>query len=181
MAEEFYTYLHCKPDGTPFYVGKGCKSKQPRSHNFNNRTKFHKNIVEKYGKSNIQVFVFYCDSEKQAFNDEKQQILQFRNEGFKLVNLTDGGEGTCGLKPSKEKSLKVRQKLFGKKRPPEIGKKISKTKIERKWTPTEETRKNMSLAGKLRASKGIPLDTRIKLSIAAKKQWERKRLEKENG
>jgi hypothetical protein len=20
---QFYTYLHCKPDGTPFYVGKG--------------------------------------------------------------------------------------------------------------------------------------------------------------
>ena len=23
MDKQFYTYLHCKPDGTPFYVGKG--------------------------------------------------------------------------------------------------------------------------------------------------------------
>lgn len=55
---EFYVYAHLKPDGTPFYVGKGCNG---RSREFScGRNKFHKNIVNKYGKENILIEVVYC-------------------------------------------------------------------------------------------------------------------------
>lgn len=93
--KQFYTYLHCKPNGEPFYVGKGTGK---RCYEFfkSRRSEHHLNIVRKYGRENIMIFVFPCDSEKQAFNDEIQQISQLRSEGFNLVNHTDGGEGHSG-------------------------------------------------------------------------------------
>lgn len=67
MTLQFYTYLHCKPNGDPFYVGKGCDTGSGRrSHAFGQRTKHHKNVVAKYGRDNIKVFVFPCESEAQA-------------------------------------------------------------------------------------------------------------------
>ena len=77
---KYYTYLHCKPTGEPFYVGKGCNVGGRRSHNFSQRSQHHKNIVAKYGKANIGIFVFNCDSEAQAFADEIQQIAQLRRD-----------------------------------------------------------------------------------------------------
>jgi glutathione peroxidase-family protein len=35
-------------------------------------------VVNKYGKEDIQVFLFPCESEEQAFADEIQQIAQLR-------------------------------------------------------------------------------------------------------
>ena len=98
MSTVFYTYLHCKPDGTPFYVGKG-KENRAREFSRDSRNKWHKNIVSKYGKENILVHVFPCDSEAQAFANEVQQIAQLRREGCELCNLTDGGEGQSNPAP----------------------------------------------------------------------------------
>ena len=112
----FYTYLHCKPDGTPFYVGKG-KGKRcfriNREHN-----PHHQHIVKKYGKENIKVYVFECDSEEQAFADEVQQIAMLRLEGYQLTNLTDGGEGVSGHKHSEQTKVKLSISSRGRKMPP---------------------------------------------------------------
>lgn len=109
---QFYTYLHCKPDGTPFYVGKGCSGANGyrRSHSLTSaRSEYHRRVVLKYGKNNIRIFVFYCDSEKQALADEIHQIAQLRMDGVKLVNFTDGGEGTSGLKWTQEQRDRLSQ------------------------------------------------------------------------
>jgi len=79
---EFYTYLHCKPSGEPFYVGKGCNGNHRRSHDFNKRSVYHKRITAKYGRDNILIYEFPCESEEQAFADEVQQIAQLRKEGY---------------------------------------------------------------------------------------------------
>src|ERR1019366_7111100 len=92
---QFYTYLHCRPNGEPFYVGKG---HGVRAKKFSKRSDYHKHIVQKHGKENIRIFIFPCDSEQQAFADEIQTIAQLRKEGFNLCNLTDGGEGSTGHK-----------------------------------------------------------------------------------
>lgn len=93
MSTRFYTYLHCKPDGTPFYVGKGKGNRARELSRSSGRNRWHRGIVEKYGRENILVFVFACDSEQQALHDEKLQIAQLRDMGYELCNLTDGGEG----------------------------------------------------------------------------------------
>lgn len=100
----FYTYLHCKPDGTPFYVGKG---RGRRAHLIAGiyRNSYHNNVVKKYGSAHIQVFVFPCDSEEQALSDEVQQIAQMKREGYALTNLTGGGNGM--REPSDETRKKM--------------------------------------------------------------------------
>lgn len=89
----FYVYIHKRPDGRPFYVGKGTGR---RAFDFSpsRRTLHHQNIVRKYGRDNIVVEVIPCDDEASAFGLEKALISEHRPRG--LVNLTDGGEGAAG-------------------------------------------------------------------------------------
>ncbi len=94
MHKQFYVYIHKKPDGMPFYVGKGTGN---RAYQFSKRTQWHKNIVAKYGKENIIIELVQCVDEKSAFDLERIYIKQLRESGVELVNLTDGGEGASGL------------------------------------------------------------------------------------
>lgn len=102
---QFYTYLHCRPNGDPFYVGKG---QGKRCYAFRrNRNLHYLRVVDKYGARNIQVFVFPCETEEEAFEDEIQQIAQLRAEGHALVNISSGGEGKSGVIPSAETRAKI--------------------------------------------------------------------------
>src|SRR3990167_9224675 len=105
MTVDFYTYLHCKPNVDPFYVGKGCAR---RSHQLKKRRSLHhQNIVAKYGANNIRVYVFPCFSEQEAFEDEVQQISQLRADGWVLANKTNGARGRSGLAHSEETRRKL--------------------------------------------------------------------------
>lgn len=96
-------YLHQRPDGSVFYVGKG---KPSRANDFapSRRTLWHRNIVAKHGRKNIGVTVIPCCSEAEAFALERAHISIARAQGVELANLTEGGEGTAGHK-SNEKQL----------------------------------------------------------------------------
>jgi len=95
----FVVYIHKRPDGTPFYIGKG---RQRRAFDFapSRRTTHHKNIVAKYGRENIHIYVIDCESEDHAFSLETAMIACYRKESVALVNLTDGGEGVSGREVS---------------------------------------------------------------------------------
>lgn len=88
-------YLHSRPDGSVFYVGKGLRR---RAFDFapSRRTLHHKNIVQKHGRVNIGVKVIPCASEQEAFWLERAHIKMRKSQGTALVNLTDGGEGASG-------------------------------------------------------------------------------------
>ena len=88
-----FAYIHCKPDGTPFYVGKGVRT---RYKNFSQRNKWHKRVVDKYGKENILISKIDCSSNEIALELEIGLIKCLRRMGVSLVNLTDGGEGNVG-------------------------------------------------------------------------------------
>lgn len=120
MNPQFYTYLHCRPDGEPFYVGKGFGR---RASNLSRRNDHHKNIVSKYGKENIRVFIFNCESEYQALSDEVSQIAQLRLAGYVLANKTDGGEGVSN--PTADVRAKIALGQKGKVRSPEHCAKLS--------------------------------------------------------
>lgn len=123
--KQFYTYVHCRPDGTPFYVGKGHGK---RAYDFYQRKHWHKHIVAKYGKQYIQVFILPCDSEAQAFADEIQQIAQLRAEGYILCNITDGGEGPSGMKHTREWKEAMSQRYKDRYFSPETRAKIAAAK-----------------------------------------------------
>lgn len=170
---QFYTYLHCKPDGTPFYVGKGHGK---RSHEFRRRNLHHSHVIRKYGRDAIQIFVFQCESEEQAFADESHQIAQLRKDGYDLCNYTDGGEGVSGLvhsdvtrklmseakkgksswnkglPRSPEHSAKLSAALKGRKIPPEVAAKMSASRLGHECSA--ETREKIGAAnrGKIRSA-----------------------------
>lgn len=94
-GQKFCVYLHKRPDGSVFYIGKGTYY---RAHDFSQRrrTLHHRNVTAKHGIANIVVEVQWCESEESAFGLERELIAKHRLAGMALVNLTDGGEGASG-------------------------------------------------------------------------------------
>lgn len=145
-----YAYVHAKPNTTTahgiFYVGKGVKQ---RSIDFNHRNKYHRNIVNKYGKQNILVGKVECTTEQLAFELEIGLIKCLHRMGVTLANLSNGGEGATGMKHSQETKDKLSAMKIGKKMSDETKAKLSKHFKGRKTGPTG---KSMSAASKLKIS-----------------------------
>jgi hypothetical protein len=105
----FYTYAHYTPQGRLFYIGKGSKK---RAHSFYKRGSYWQNIVNKYGKPNVEILADW-KTEQEAFEHEKVLIACFKDMGYKLANLTNGGEGTSGYKHTPEQREKNRLAQLG--------------------------------------------------------------------
>lgn len=99
----FYVYLWKRPNGIPFYVGKGKKLRGILQNYGHNHNKFLQRTIRKLDCNKISVEFFSCDNEKKALTLEIKLIAQYkrRNEGGVLCNLTNGGEGFSGLVFSK--------------------------------------------------------------------------------
>lgn len=107
--KQYYTYLHCKPDLTPFYVGKGSGRRSSLVVS-GRRNQHHKNIVAKYGAENIVIMVFNKDSEESALRSERRLIKMFTEAGFELANKSIGGEsGSTGAHWKLSEATKVKQ------------------------------------------------------------------------
>lgn len=107
-----YTYLHAKPDGTVFYVGKGTRQRAFEMSK-GRRNTYHHRVTSKVGKQNVLIGLIECSSSEIAFKLEKGLIKLLRAQGAVLCNHTDGGEG--GLNPShecREKHSEIMQALF---------------------------------------------------------------------
>lgn len=111
--KQFYVYFHCKPDGTPFYVGKGCGYRAYDLYRYCNQ--HYNSIVAKYGKENIKIEVQPCIDEQEAFDLEILCIQSLREDGINLCNCTDGGEGSSGYKHTDKARASMSQKRIGKK------------------------------------------------------------------
>lgn len=101
MTKQFCVYIHKRPNGEPFYIGKGLVS---RAYDFapSRRTTWHKNIVEKYGRNNIDIEVILCDTETAAFELEVKKIAWAKENNYCISNLTNGGEGASGRKATQK-------------------------------------------------------------------------------
>jgi hypothetical protein len=95
----FYIYVLCKPNDTPFYVGKGSGGRI-YDHDAEARKGHHChkcNTIRKIWKHGGQVrryFVFTTDDEQEAYQHEKELIASYGRKN--LTNSTDGGEGQTG-------------------------------------------------------------------------------------
>ncbi|MDD2679514.1 MAG: GIY-YIG nuclease family protein [Candidatus Omnitrophica bacterium] len=155
---QFYTYLLKRPDGIPFYIGKGnCKGFRIEAHESDSLAhrdvnKYKENIVRKILRSGNQIdydIVLFTDLEKQAFDKERELISFYgrRDQGGILANMTDGGEGTFGLLWSEESRKKFSE--------------MSKGKI---ISDNQKIKQSKLMKGKPAWNKGIPM------SIAAKEK-----------
>lgn len=138
----FYAYIHCKPDGTPFYVGKGDESRVSTKKRYHNR--HHMNILNKYGEESILVGKMECSTENIAFDLERGLIKRLRKMGVRIVNLTDGGDGASGAIRSPETRAKMsvaqigNKKSLGAVRSEETRAKMSAGKIGNQWNVGRE-------------------------------------------
>lgn len=154
-------YVHCKPDLSVFYVGKGTLARA-KSLRKGRRNIVHERTVAKYGAVNIGVGVLECSSEEIAFELEKGLIKCFRAAGIKLVNMTDGGEGKSGCPNSSEAYVQTALKNRGQKRSEEFKRAQAERMAGR--TVSDETRAKLS-----KIFKDRPLSEAFKAQLGNRK------------
>ena len=160
MRNDFCVYLHLRPDGSVFYVGKGVPSRPYRKAGRNATWKAE---VAKSGTFSVQI-VQEGLTEEQAFDMEVELIAEFRASGVVLVNQTRGGDGckslvftaeiieklkaarakqappTLGYKHSEDAKKKISAShsgdgnpMFGKKHSEEVRAKFKDRPVSRAW------------------------------------------------
>lgn len=137
---QFYAYIHRRPDGSAFYVGKGHAK---RAWNFYDRNQYHKNVVAKYGRENITVEIVNAESETHAFELEKALIRIMRRHEYSITNMSIGGEGPVGYRHTDESKAKIRKSSMGRKHmvgksPTEETKATLREKAKQQWAEIKE-------------------------------------------
>lgn len=155
-----FAYIHCKPTGVPFYVGKGALR---RAKYLGDRNQHHQNIVKKYGKSNILIGTIECSSAEIAYDLEAGIIKCLRRSGVELCNLTAGGDG--GKSPTEETRKRLSE--AAKKRGVSQACQLAKVAAKKGKPLSEEQKKKQS-----KAMTGIVFsqEHRKNISISAKKR-----------
>ena len=112
----FYVYEHWRPDrGECFYVGKGV-GRRARQLYKSARNDYHLAIQAKLCRLGLKVEIKIAVGdldEATAHSKEIELIAFWRAAGHKLVNLTDGGEGSSN--PSEQTRALMRATKLGKK------------------------------------------------------------------
>lgn len=110
---KYYVYSHKKENGELFYIGMGSGK---RAYKKDTRSTFWKRTYNKYGL--IVNILFSGLTKKEAYQIEEYLIRYYGRRNLNtgsLVNLTNGGEGDFGYKPTIE-TLRLRSKILkGKK------------------------------------------------------------------
>ena len=170
-----FVYQHYKK-GTKelFYVGISSDAKYKRAYDSLRRNDLWKKYVNKYG---FDVEITHKNITWEEACKIEIYLISFWGklsaDGI-LVNMTDGGEGTLGRKMSEKERLALSERMriasignknnLGKKRTEESRLKSSISHMGK--TPTSETLKKMSDAGKKRVyKKGFVLSIEHKEKI----------------
>lgn len=158
----FYTYCYFDENNNPYYIGKGTGR---RAYHVHDRVSVPPKDRILILKKNL--------SEEEAFNHEKYMIfiLGKKSEGGLLENITDGGKvnnnlpSWTGKKHSEESKRKISKSVSGPNHPF-----YGKTLTEDHKNKIKETKKNNPQV--------FSLESRIKMSIAKKEYWAKKKLER---
>lgn len=140
-------YRHIRLDTRqPFYIGIGVNEK--RAHSSKGRNKHWQRIVDKCG---YEVQILF---DNLTYDEAKEKEIEFItlygrsniSNGL-LCNLTDGGDGSVGYKPTEEALLKISQTSKGRVKTKE---QITKWKQNMCFTKSEETKEKIrqTLLGK---------------------------------
>ena len=164
--ENFYVYsLIDSLTNLPIYIGKG-KDGRMNKHVTMATGGWHRN---KYLANKILKILSlggtvtpkkFADGipEDVAFEIERKLIASLKENGVKLYNLTDGGEGSAGLKYSKEHCEMMSRVRMGKKHTEESKKKMSLARMGKK--PSAE---HIEIIKEFHTGKFVSPETREKI------------------
>lgn len=139
MSGPYYVYQHTFENGM-IYVGKG---KGPRAYVFkSSRNRFWRAVQAKYGDPVVTFAIKDCDEEL-AFLGEQELVHVLRMRGTRLINLTEGGEGTSGYRYTEEQLADVRARRAEYMRRPEVRQKYAES--TRKYMIRPETKAHMAV------------------------------------
>lgn len=171
MSGVYFIYEHWRPDlNVCFYVGKG---KGARAYDMRRgRNRHHKFIQEKLNDMGMSVEVRIVLSElteQEALSLEMEKISSWREKGIKLANVTDGGDGTSGVKRTSEQNKIVGDKLRGRNVSTETRMKLSiALKGNKNSLGFKKAAEVIEKTAKSHRGKVVPDETRERISIAAK-------------
>ena len=140
----FFVYVDCKPDGTPFYIGKGVERRLKNK----KRNIHHQRICAKYPE--WYRGIAFMGDEETAFAKEIELIAKYRAT---LCNLTDGGEGKGGYAMPDYVKEKISAANKGRKlTPQQIQKRYQNgpVNVNRPRIFSEQAKKNIDIANKKR-------------------------------
>ena len=158
---KYYTYAYLREDKTPYYIGKG----QGKRAYWKGR----RCVPTPTDKSRILILKYF-EKEADAFKHEIYMIAVFGRKDLGtgiLRNLTDGGEGGSGWKPTPEQIKKSADARRGRKASPEHRKAISKGQKGKVIPP--EVKQKMKLAQqRRRKTQVVSEETKRKTSATMK-------------
>lgn len=168
-SPHYYVYVLCRPNGKPFYVGKG-KGKRLYSHEAEARRgcKCHKcNVIRKIWKSGGDVqryIVFTTEIEQEAFEHEIELIGLYGLPS--LANQTIGGQGPAGRAPSAKQRAATSAAAKALWADPEFRAK-QESLLKARWADPDAHKKQSAQA---KISMGTP-EHRSRASAQTKASW----------
>lgn len=126
--KKWYVYVLYRPNGEPFYVGKGTGPRIKRTRRFNKNT--HKAYViakiERNGEAIRSEIVARFTDENAAYTYEIMLIAKFgRHPNGPLTNMTDGGDGGRGRRLSEATRYKMSHAAKGRRNSESAKRKMS--------------------------------------------------------
>lgn len=128
MRSDFYTYAWLREDGSPYYIGKGTGNRAYRSHRRGDK--------QMSAPPRHRVLFLKKDiTEFDAYKHEMYMVSHYgrKDEGGILINMTAGGEGTSGRKPTDYCIERTKETNTGRTFTAEQKKKVSEQVSKRKW------------------------------------------------
>lgn len=132
-----------------FYIGFDSNWPNRKKHHLKSNKKYlFCNAIKKYGKDNfIWEPIYQSKNAEHTLKIMEPYFIKEYNSYENGYNMTLGGEGTFGYKPTKETLEKIRKAQLGKKKHNDEYK-INMSKLHKGKIVSEETKHKLSISGK---------------------------------